>query len=83
MQIFTHDFLADVERLTDAALGAESDLKRIGAILVTIDALALTVPGFPPTVLAPTFAPLAAKYSVLLERMRTVASHEATHAQRS
>ncbi|KAI5895433.1 uncharacterized protein SCHCODRAFT_02573024 [Schizophyllum commune H4-8] len=78
----TADILEDLEQLTDVALTGQVDFARIASVLVTIDALNLTVPGKPHLLLAPLFAPLQLRYSQLLTRTRQIAAREVAYAER-
>ena len=78
----TADILEDLEQLTDVALTGQVDFARIAAVLATIDALNLTVPGKPRVLLAPLFAPLQVRYSQLLAKTRQIAAREVAYAER-
>ncbi|KAL1733926.1 hypothetical protein EV714DRAFT_203472 [Schizophyllum commune] len=78
----TADIVEDLEQLTDAALNGQVDFGRIACVLVTIDALILTVPGKPRVLLAPLFAPLQLRYSQLLAKTRQIAAREVAYAER-
>ncbi|KAL1693628.1 hypothetical protein GGG16DRAFT_123220 [Schizophyllum commune] len=78
----TADILEDLEQLTDVALTGQVDFARIAAVLATIDALNLTVPGKPRVPLAPLFVPLQLRYSQLLAKTRQIAAREVAYAER-
>ncbi|KAL1671221.1 hypothetical protein EV122DRAFT_285188 [Schizophyllum commune] len=79
----TADILKDLERLTDVALSGQVDFTRIiAAVLATIDALDLMVPGKPRVLLAPLFPTLQLRYTQLLAKTHQIAAMEVAYAER-